>query len=362
MRKLCLFSSLIFLIGLFVACTNTVANKNQINTDSKDKSINLYFSDSNAEYLIREEREIEDLTPQKAIEALIEGPKSKKLYSSLPKELEVSRVSVEEGIAYVYIHESVPLYRHGNYGSSASVLHIINSITATLILHEPFSIEKVKLEGDISDLLYGVDTNELLDVDMNLIRENSAKRDSISAKPSDYSEGGEIIEPRVQDFFPKNPMKKYFSGGFENAGFTETIDKLAGDKVQVKWLNTGTGFASVYELKEEDIRRIFRTEENDGKFKDDYIGTTEDNSNDIILKAPLVVGTKWTNDGEGKYEITGVNVKAQTPAGTFYTVEVTYTKGEFVKADYYAKDLGLVKSSIILKDDLRMDDLLIKVE
>ncbi|WP_055666039.1 hypothetical protein [Desnuesiella massiliensis] len=99
-------------------------------------------------------------------------------------------------------------------------------------------------------------------------------------------------------------------------------------------------------------------EVSDENFKDDYIGTTEANSNDIILKAPLVVGAKRNNDGDGKYEITGVNVKVQTLAGTFYTVEVTYTNGEFVSIHNYAKDLGLVKSSI----KGYSDSLLVKVE
>lgn len=175
---------------------------------------------------------------------------------------------------------------------------------------------------------------------------NSTKTEPISINPNDYAKDVDVSDLRVQDYFPKKSMKKYFTGGFENGGFKQTIDKLEGDKVQVKQLDTGTGVAFVYQLTEKDIRIIFRTEVGDGNFKDDYIGTTEANSNDIILKAPLVVGTKWDNNSDGKYEITGVNVKVQTPAGTFYTVEVTYTNGEFVSIHNYAKDLGLVKSSV----------------
>ena len=326
--------------------------------------ITLYFSDNNVEYLIGEKRNLKDLTPLKAIQALLEGPRDKGLTSVLPEKLEVYGVSVKDGIAYVYLHESVPFYQHGNYSSGAVTGHFVQSICATLILHEPFGIKQVKLEGNVEELLYGVVPNSLHDVNMNLIRDKSVKTDSTSTEPSDYTKGGDAIDLRVQDFFPQKSMKKYFSGGFENGGFTESIDKFAGDKVQVKGLNTGIGFAYVYQITEEYIRRIFRTEEGDGKFKDDYIGTTEDNSNDIILKAPLVVGTKWTNDTEGNCEITGVNVKVQTPAGTFSAVEVTvtYTNKEIVSKHYYAKDLGLVKNSIILSEGLTLDDLLIKVE
>lgn len=133
--------------------------------------ITLYFAGPNAEYLIGEKRNIKDISPKRAIQALIEGPKSKNLWRTLPPELEVSGVSVKDDIAYVYIHESVPLSRHGNYGSSTSTTYIINSISATLILHEPFGIKKVKLEGDINDLLVDAVKDIPYGVDMNLIKE-----------------------------------------------------------------------------------------------------------------------------------------------------------------------------------------------
>lgn len=187
---------------------------------------------------------------------------------------------------------------------------------------------------------------------------NSTKTDSVSTKKSNYAKVGDASNFIVQDYFPKKNMKKYFSGGFENGGFTQTIDKFQGEKVQEKQLDTGTAVASVYQVTDKDIRKIFVTEVGDGKFKDDYIATAEANRNDIILKAPLSVGTQWADDRDGKYEITGINVKVETSAGTFYTVEVTYTRGDYVNKKYYAKYLGLVKSSIKGYGD----DLLIKVE
>lgn len=188
---------------------------------------------------------------------------------------------------------------------------------------------------------------------------NSTKTDSRSVNPKHSAKGKEAAELRVQDYFPKKTMKKYFSGGFENeGGSTETIDKFEGDKVQAKQLDNATGVAIVYRVTEEDIRIIFSAEVGDGKFKDDYIGTTKANRNDIILKAPLAVGTQWSNDGDGKHEITGVNIKVKTPAGTFRTIEVTYTSGEYVSKKYYAKDLGIVKSS----SKVSVDSLLIKIE
>lgn len=139
--------------------------------DNVNDLVYLYFPDSNAEYLVGEKRNIKDVSPQKVIEALIEGPKDTKLTQALPKELEIINVSVEDKVAKVYIHESVPMKEHGNYGSSTMTRNIINSITATLILNDSFDIDKVKLEGDIGDLLYGIDVeNSEFDVDMTQIK------------------------------------------------------------------------------------------------------------------------------------------------------------------------------------------------
>jgi len=86
-KKIVLFSiSLVFYMGILISCSNKTA----ANTISKNEEfINLYFSDANVEYLIEEKRSIEYVTPQKAVQALIEGPESKELKSLLPKELEV---------------------------------------------------------------------------------------------------------------------------------------------------------------------------------------------------------------------------------------------------------------------------------
>jgi hypothetical protein len=70
------------------------------------------------------------------------------------------------------------------------------------------------------------------------------------------------------------------------------------------------------------------------------------------------VGTQWTDNSDGKYEITGINIGVKTPVGTFSTVEVTLLRGGSEVKMYYGKDLGLVKR--IIKG--YSEDELIKVE
>jgi len=157
---------------------------------------------------------------------------------------------------------------------------------------------------------------------------------------------GESQELRVQDYFPRKTMIKEFSGGFENGGFKHIIDKIYKDKVQVKQLDTGTGVILIYQVSENDIKLIFRSEEPDGKFKDNYIETVKPNISEVILKSPLEVGTKWINNEDMAYEITGINVRVTTPAGKFSAVEVTSIRDSFEVKRYYVKDFGLVKTSI----------------
>lgn len=117
-------------------------------------------------------------------------------------------------------------------------------------------------------------------------------------------------------------------------------------------------FLSADQVSEKDIRLIFRNEEPDVKFKENYIGIVKTNVDEIILKSPLVVGTQWTDNSDGKYEITGINVEVKTPVGTFPTVEVTLLRGGLEVKMYYAKDFGLVKRTI--KD--YSEDELIRIE
>lgn len=46
----------------------------------------------------------------------------------------------------------------------------------------------------------------------------------------------------------------------------ETIDKFAGDKVQVKQISIGAGVALVYQAADKDVRKIFGAEMSDGKY------------------------------------------------------------------------------------------------
>lgn len=147
----------------------------------------------------------------------------------------------------------------------------------------------------------------------------------------------------TSDFFPNRVMTKKFSGGFENEGFTHIIDKVQGNRIQVKQVDTGVDVVLVYEVSKENIKLIYSHEIYDINFEENYVEDIKPNRQDMIIQAPIEKGTKWT-DNEGRvYEITGTEVKLTTPAGTFDTLEITSIIDDFQVKSYYAKGIGLVK-------------------
>lgn len=147
----------------------------------------------------------------------------------------------------------------------------------------------------------------------------------------------------VKDFMPNKPMIKLFNGDFENAGRVEVLDKVSGNKYQIKFVNTGTGGVGVYETKEDEIREVYSIVGIE-EFEESYLNK-KSNSNDLILKGPIEKGTKWSNTKNELYEITGIDIKVKTPAGTYNTIEVTYKNGDYESKHYYAKGLGIVKTA-----------------
>lgn len=61
--------------------------------------------------------------------------------------------------------------RIGKQFLNCIIIFMITS--ATLVLNETFGIEKVKLEGDIGDILHGIDTSNIIELNMDLIKENN---------------------------------------------------------------------------------------------------------------------------------------------------------------------------------------------
>ena len=167
--------------------------------------------------------------------------------------------------------------------------------------------------------------------------------------------GGCAPEPEpneytIADFFPfsENTVMVYEGQGMEYAAYTTYVDYITDNRIQIRTNNGGTEIVSVLENSDGELRVI--TEQPETYYRLDLTGTTNA-SGDIVLKEPLETGTSWTLSGGGTREITGMDVSVETPLGTYDAMEVTTTvEGKTVK-DYYAKDIGLVKTVFSTGED-----------
>lgn len=153
------------------------------------------------------------------------------------------------------------------------------------------------IENNSMKKLYAIDnteftpSNSIIKYEQNhitVIDTNTSKTYSFDLK---ISKDDELT---IRDYFPNKTMTKKFSGGFENSGYTNTIYKIEGDKVQINKTNTGGAFVSIYQISNDDIRLIFTSEVPDEELQKDYIKTFKPERDDdgrVILKSPLKVGT-----------------------------------------------------------------------
>lgn len=152
-----------------------------------------------------------------------------------------------------------------------------------------------------------------------------------------------VAERKVSDYFPIQDNVKYVYEGMGNefAGFTVTVDYSSGNKVQQRVDNGGTVLARVYEVTDGELTRIFSMGE---VYYRENMLMQRDDAEEIMLMAPLEKGTTWPLDDGRQRTITGMSTEVRTPLGTYPTIEVITEGPNGTTVDYYAKDIGLVKT------------------
>lgn len=151
-----------------------------------------------------------------------------------------------------------------------------------------------------------------------------------------------LPKDKPADYFPDAQMIKFFKGDLDNDEFTQIVDKIEDDKIQIKQINNYTKVVMVYDISKDIVKLIYTLEEKD-QLKDDYITGLKENRDDIIIKSPLTAGTSWEDNIGGVYRIIEMDSVVKTPAGEFKTMVIGYKNDDFNVKEYYAKDIGLVK-------------------
>ncbi|NMA95196.1 MAG: hypothetical protein GX974_04065 [Clostridiales bacterium] len=131
----------------------------------------LYFSDDAAMYLNAEERELDELSIESIINALIEGPKDDANRKTIPDGTKLIDAKIEDGVAYIDFSKDI-IEKH--WGGSTGETHTIYSIVNTLTLDPDLGIDSVEflVEGKSIETLAGhVDFTRPFEANLDLIEQ-----------------------------------------------------------------------------------------------------------------------------------------------------------------------------------------------
>lgn len=194
----------------------------------------------------------------------------------------------------------------------------------------------------------------------------SPKNNSDSTKKSEVT--NKIVEKdasdktkyTIKDYYPLNENVKYIYDGEGNeyAPFTTYIDYLTENKLQVRSNNGGTETVSVIQIKDGELTRIFSKGE---VYYRENFTTNEGNESEVLLKEPIVKGTEWTLADGRKRSITDLSVDITVPFGNFKCLEITTVDKNNTTKNYYALNIGLVKT-VYKSGDFEVSSFLSKIE
>lgn len=153
----------------------------------------------------------------------------------------------------------------------------------------------------------------------------------------------------VSDYFPfnKNTYMKYKGSGNEYAEYETYVDFVEGNKIQLRNMNPGTTSARVYTIENGELTLTFLKGESYCRYN--YIKQT--NEAEVLLKEPLSVGTSWNLKEGTTRKISSINKKVKVDVGTYNCIEVTTLYKDIEQKDYYAKNVGLIKTESRLNSD-----------
>ena len=174
-------------------------------------------------------------------------------------------------------------------------------------------------------------------------------------------------ELNLRSYYPiKENTKHIYKGtGNEFASFNVQTLYTKENKVQNRFDNGGTVAMEVIEVKDDAVTKLISREEvyyRENFLSDSVLKSRDKKKDEILLKAPLKKGNTWTlNDGR-KRTITNISSNVKTPLKTYKAIEVTTQgKGKDKTMEYYAKDVGLIKT-VFLSDGMEVKSELQTIE
>lgn len=132
--------------------------------------VTLYFSDSQAQKLMPEEREIikkGESIEEAVIKELIKGPAKEGLLKTIPESTRLLSLSVVDGVAYVNFSKEI---QTKHWGGSSGEGNTIYSVTNTLAQFEGIKKVQFLVEGKkVESLLGHMDTSVPVEPKMDMV-------------------------------------------------------------------------------------------------------------------------------------------------------------------------------------------------
>lgn len=157
----------------------------------------------------------------------------------------------------------------------------------------------------------------------------------------------------VASYFPikENTRYIYEGAGSEFSSYNVYTSYTKENRVQTRTDNGGTVVADVIEVKDGEVRKLFSRPETyyrENLIRESLLNSQDKTRQEVLLKSPIKKGTSWKlNDGRVR-TITSTSVDVTTPVENYKAIEVTTIGEDNTKTmDYYAKNVGLVKSMFI---------------
>ena len=147
----------------------------------------------------------------------------------------------------------------------------------------------------------------------------------------------------IVDYYPitENTKYSYEGKGNEFASYSVYVDYAANNRIQTRTNNGGTESINVLELKDGQLTLLYSRGET--YFRHNFLNNKYDGGK-ILLTEPLREGNSWNYDDGTTATITGMSKEVVTASGNYEAIEVTLEGEQGKTLDYYAKDVGLVKT------------------
>lgn len=168
----------------------------------------------------------------------------------------------------------------------------------------------------------------------------------------------------VADYSPFESDKKYIYVGEGNEYadytiYTDYID-IKTNRMQTRMNSGGTETIKVLEMKDGKLSVLLTKGES--YYRDNLLNTVDSEEvQEILLMEPLVKGTQWTLNDNRIRRISTTDIEVKTPIGTYNAIEVTTEGPNDVIKDYYAPDVGLVKT-VFLYEDIEISSTLSEIK